>query len=425
MPTPEPNCHLLSFSHHQFHLHEREQLSRTVDWLQHLPSESSFNINAQIVLSTCNRLELYYSAVDSQHQALIVALAERSGIASQRLQQQSKKRLNLGLLHHLLMLACGLDSMILGEGQILGQLKKAYQQARAQGQCDKLLVNYFEFAISSAGKIRQQTGIDKHPVSLAYAAVRLAQKLFGELDKSSALIIGAGDNSRNIAQCLRSARIGKLSICNRSRAHGQSMADSFAAQLVDFADLNAHLARCDIIVSSTASPGTLVSADSIKQALRQRNNKPMFIVDLSIPRDIDSGAKAFDDVYLYATDDLQHVLDEHLSARKSAAAAAAAAIEQQINRFQQLQGDNSETLKLYRQQVQQLSELTLAEVREQVSQGLEADAALQRLAQLLSNRIAHGPTQALKQLNQQSSPQLAELLATVLLQNRQAPETED
>ena len=416
--TPASNCYLLSFSHHEFALRERECLSGCKDWLEQSYVNQEAPISAQVVLSTCNRLELYYSSTRDLQDSITAGIAGISGIDIERLQKLRKGRKGLGVLRHLLALACGLDSMILGESQILGQLKKSYQTANKQQRSDKLLANYFEYALSSAGKIRQQTGIDKHPVSLAYAAVRLAQRLFGALDETRALIIGAGDNAHDIAQCLRAAAVGELTICNRSQQRGQDLADAFAAELIEFGELQKSLARFDIVVSSTSSPSVLVSKRDVELALRQRKHKPMFMVDLSVPRDIEAATKALDEVYLYATDDLQNVLDGHLNARKLAAIEATSIIERQLAEFQRQQDQSDAAIKLYRQQVEQLRDQSVGEVVELLRTGVDAEAALQRLGKLLANRIAHGPTNALRQLSSEGSPQLARLLENALLENR-------
>ena len=416
--NPTHDCYLLSFSHHEFDLRERERLSCCKQWLEQSHDTQELPISAQVVLSTCNRLEIYYTSARDVQDIIIVGLNRISGIDGERLQKFSKNRKNLGVLRHLLALACGLDSMILGENQILGQLKKSYREANERQRSDKLLANYFEYALSSAGKIRQQTGIDKHPVSLAYAAVRLAQRLFGSLEEARALIIGAGDNAHGIAQCLRAAAIGGLTICNRSQQRGQELADIFAAELIELRELQGNLARFDIVVSSTTSPSVLVTKPDVEWALRQRKRKPMFMVDLSVPRDIEATIKSISEVYLYATDDLQNVLDDHLNARKQAATEASASIEQQIAKFQSQQNQSDAAIKHYREQVEQLRARSVAEVIELLRSGMDAEQALQRLGKLLANRIAHGPTNALKQLNTETSPQLSQLLESALLHNR-------
>ena len=416
--NPTNDCYLLSFSHHEFDLHERERLSCCKEWLEQSYGTQELPISAQVVLSTCNRFELYYSSTSDAQASILAGINRISGIDIERLQQFSKNRKSLGVLRHLLALACGLDSMILGENQILGQLKKSYKEANEQQRSDKLLANYFEYALSSAGKIRQRTGIDKHPVSLAYAAVRLAQRLFGSLEEAKALIIGAGDNAHGIAQCLRAAAVGGLTICNRGQQRGQELADIFSAELIELEELKNSLPRFDIVVSSTTSPSVLVTKQDVELALRQRKRKPMFMVDLAVPRDIEAAAKSLSEVYLYATDDLQNVLDDHLNARKQAATAASAIIEQQIAEFQHQQSQSDAAIKLYREQVEHLRAHSVGEVLELVRAGMDAEKALQRLSKLLANRIAHGPTNALRQLNSEASPQLAQLLETALLQNR-------
>ena len=416
------DCYLLSFSHHEFDLHERERLSCCKEWLEQSYGSQTLPISAQVLLSTCNRFELYYSSASDAQESIFAGVNRISGIEIERLQKFSKSLRGLGVLRHLLSVACGLDSMILGENQILGQLKKSYQEAQKQRRSDKLLANYFEYALNRAGKIRQQTGIDKHPVSLAYAAVRLAQRLFDSLEEARALIIGAGDNAHGIAQCLRAAAIGGLTICNRSQQRGRELADIFSAELIELEELQSNLARFDIVVSSTTSPSVLVSKRDVELALRQRKYKPMFMVDLAVPRDIEAATKSLSEVYLYATDDLQNVLDDHRNARKQAATAASAIIEQQIAEFQRQQSQSVAAIKLYREQVEQLRIQSVAEVTELVRAGMDAEQALQRLGKLLANRIAHGPTNALRQLDSEASPQLAQLLESALLQNRLATE---
>lgn len=268
------------------------------------------------ILSTCNRTEVYCSLDEDDGQRPLQWLSDFHGIHHDDILPYLYTHPNEDAVKHVLRVASGLDSMVLGEPQVLGQLKDAYQLALDNGSIGKLLNRLFQHTFHVAKEIRSNTAIGSHPVSVAFAAARLAQQIFGELDQQTALLIGAGETIELVARHLHDNGVNKMIIANRTIERSRMLADEFSAYAIAMANIPEHLAEADIIISSTASQLPILGKGAVESAIKQRKHKPVFMVDIAVPRDIEPEVGEMEDVYLYTVDDLKDVIQENMNNRK-------------------------------------------------------------------------------------------------------------
>lgn len=351
-----------------------------------------------VLLSTCNRTEIYCQLDDGADPKLAQWLAGRQGIAPEAMSGCLYEHRDDQAARHLFRVAAGLDSLIVGEPQILGQVKQAWSVARQAGSVQGLLDRLFQQTFASAKQIRTETRIGAHPVSVAYASVKLARQMFSQLDQSTVMLIGAGETIELAAQHLANAEVKRMIIANRTLEHAQALASRFSAFALPLGDAARHLHEADIVISATASPLHVVSSEDIATALKQRRHKPMLLIDLALPRDIDPAIAGFDDAYLYTVDDLEHVLEESRAFRQQAAAEAENLIDLQVGHFfAELKAlEHQGGLLRLRSHIAQVRDRHLEKARLALARGEDADAVMETLAHQLSNKILHGPTSALK-----------------------------
>jgi glutamyl-tRNA reductase len=310
--------------------------------------------------------------------------------------------------------------MVLGEPQILGQLKQAYHASEVGGSVGKTLGKLMQYAFTVAKKVRTETAIGQTPVSVAYAAVRLARQIHGDLGSKTALLIGAGDTISLVANHLRSQHIGRMIIANRTLARSEELAAELGGEPIPLTDLAQYLPAADIVVSSTASPLPIIGAAAVKAAIRQRRYAPMFFVDLAVPRDIEPAVGALDDVYLYTVDDLNNVITENLELRQLAAAQAEEIVSLHARHFLDwLQSlDGNATIVAYRRQAEATRDALLAKAERQLAAGEEPARVLKQLAATLVNKLVHHPTTKIREATIQGRPELV-LAARELLDIRE------
>lgn len=369
------------------------------------------------ILSTCNRTELYCNLQSLQLGSQIKQwLAKFHQIDPDHIQAFLYQHHDRAAVCHTLRVACGLDSMILGEPQILGQLKSAYQDAHRTGTLGRELSRLFQHAFSAAKQIRTDTAIGANPVSVAFAAVNLAKQIFANLNQQSALLIGAGETIELVARHLAGSKIGNIIIANRSVVRAQALAEQFNGQGIGLSEIGAVLPNSDIIVSSTASPLPILGKGAVERAIKQRRHRPMFMVDIAVPRDIEPEVDELDDVYLYTIDDLDAVIHENLESRREAAAQADDMIQSQVEDFMawlRLQ-DAVGTIRHYRNLAEEQSQQTLAKAKQMLKQGKSVEKILEYLAYTLTNKLTDGPTRALNQAGREGRSDLLEA-AKILL----------
>ena len=286
-----------------------------------------------VVLSTCNRTEIYCLSTEAGKQGLVDWVHRVNDIPAGELDRHFYHHEGEDAARHLVRVASGLDSLVLGETQILGQLKDAWQQAHDAGSLGKVLDRLFQHTFNAAKAIRTTSGISDHTVSVAYTAVVLARQIFGNLKSQTVVLVGAGEMVQLCGRYLRDHGIANLLIVNRSREKAEELADEMGASAMTLDRLGEALPRADILISSTASPDPVIRKADIKTALRKRRHRPMFLVDIAVPRDIDPEVSKLRDVYLYTIDDLQQVVDENMEQRNAAARSATADVDESVAAF--------------------------------------------------------------------------------------------
>lgn len=349
-----------------------------------------------VILSTCNRTEIY--AVTNELSVLENWLLTHTNVLPDELRNSFYAYESLEALRHMMKVAGGLDSLVLGEPQILGQMKSAFAVAKDVGTLGSELHGVFQQVFNVAKRVRTETAIGENPVSVAYAAVSLAQQIFSDLKEDTALLIGAGETIALVARHLAEHGIKKILVANRTIDRAQHLAAEFGGEAFLLADIPAQLHRADIVISSTASQLPLLGKGAVESALKKRKHKPMFMLDIAVPRDIEPQVAELDDVYLYTVDDLHAVIDENKKSRVAAADQAQLIIDQGVQDYLKLQrGLNAvELIKSYRQQAEELRDLELQKAIKQLQTGVQAEEVMAQLARNLTNKLLHSPTTILK-----------------------------
>jgi glutamyl-tRNA reductase len=347
------------------------------------------NAKELVALSTCNRSELITLSESSETVKAWMTKRIPGDIEKYTYHYSDK-----AAVAHLLRVASGLDSMVLGEPQILGQMKGAYARALAQGQIGPQLGHLFPFVFSVAKKIRSQTGISANSLSVAYTAVSLAKSIFTDLRKATVLLIGAGETIQLVAQHLYDIPVQNIIVANRTVEKSKTLADKISAKAIRIAEIPEVLPEADIVISSTASQLPLIGKGLLERVVKQRKHKPIFMVDLAMPRDIEPEAGQLDDVYLYNLDDLQKVVQENLANRERAAEQAEGIIEIEVNHFLRWQAslESVPTICAYREKMQQLRDSEVEKALKSLQQGKTAEDVVQRLGRDLTNKLMHAPT---------------------------------
>ncbi|MDD2863549.1 MAG: glutamyl-tRNA reductase [Methylococcales bacterium] len=355
-------------------------------------------VSEAAILSTCNRTEFYCTTQSENPNVLIDWIAQNKQLQAKELTPYFYSHADDATIRHIFRVACGLDSMILGEPQILGQMKTAYQAACDAGTMGKLLGKLFQHTFTAAKKVRTDTAIGSSPVSVAFAAVQLAQQIFDKLSEQTALLIGAGETIELTARHLSQQGIGRIIIANRTFEKAHQLAEQFNGYAITLAEMPNHLAEADIVISSTASQLPILGKGRVESALKVRKRKPMFMVDLAVPRDIEAEVEQLDDVYLYTVDDLQHTIEQNMQSRREAAEQAEEIIDTQVAYFLawlRAQGAQS-LIKDYRSQAEIMRDDALQKALASLENGTSPEIALQRLAHSLTNKLIHTPSSQLR-----------------------------
>ncbi len=351
------------------------------------------------ILSTCNRTELYCSLDGDTDTALIEWLCRYHHFDPDDLRPYLYVYPDEAAVRHMFRVAAGLDSMVLGEPQILGQMKTAYQGALEAGALSSQLGKLFQHTFSVAKQIRTDTAIGASPVSVAFAAVSLARQIFGDLSQQTALLIGAGETIELTARHLADHKIGRMIVANRTVERAHTLATEFNGFAIALAEMPAHLAEADIVISSTASQLPILGKGTVERALKQRKHRPIFMVDIAVPRDIEAEVAQLADIYLYTVDDLQEVIQENLKSRQEAAIQAEEIIDVQCAHFlgwlRSL--DAVSTIRDFRTQADAARDEVLDKARQLLAQGKDTEQVLQFLAHTLTNKLIHTPSASLRQ----------------------------
>jgi glutamyl-tRNA reductase len=378
-------------------------------------------IEEALIVSTCNRTELYCVGA-----GVAAPLADWLGAAAGggRSFTDCLYRLEgAEAVRHLFAVAAGLDSLILGEPQILGQLKDSYRAAQRAGTSGAFINRLFQTTFAVAKRVRTETAIGASAVSVASAGIQLARRIFAGFERHTALLVGAGEMIELTARYLHAQGVGRMIIANRSAARAQRIAEGLQASAIQLDALPAHLPAADIVVSSTARPGHVITVEDVRKAIAARRRRPMFMLDLAVPRDIDPQVAELEDVYLYTIDDLRDVVEENVKARQEEAAAARRIIDADVQGF--LAGlkerDAVPAIRELRGQAEAARDQSLEHARRLLAAGHPPEQVIEQLASTLTNRLLHAPSAALREAAESGDATLAEAAAR-LFRTRRDPQ---
>lgn len=364
------------------------------------------SVHGSVIVSTCNRTELYCDVASGDRNKVVDWLIDFHQVPPEELKPSLYIHEEQAAIKHLMRVSCGLDSLVLGEPQILGQVKQAYSDAKSQHAVDMATDKLFQKAFSVAKRVRTETDIGGNAVSVAYAACTLAKHIFESLQKTTVLLVGAGETIELVAKHLDSNGCGQMIVANRTRERAMGLANEFGAEVIRLSDIPDHLHRADIVISSTASPLPIIGKGMMETALKRRKHQPVLVVDIAVPRDVEAQVGDLSDVYLYSVDDLQSIIDQNIEQRKMAAIQAEAIVSEESAAFmtwmRSLQAVDS--IREFRQSANQMREELLAKSLQSLAAGMDAEKVLNELSNKLTNKLIHAPTRALQDAAEQGDP---------------------
>jgi glutamyl-tRNA reductase len=393
----------------------RERIAFPVDGLVQAHQDLTRSIPAVgevAILSTCNRTELYCSADLDDQEVLVDWLARYRNVPPGDIRDAAYAHWDRDAARHLMRVAAGLDSQVLGEPQILGQVKDAYDTARVAGTLGPELNLLSQFTLNVAKQVRTDTDIGRNPVSVAYAAVALAQQIFADLSHNAALLLGAGDTIELVAEHLRSAGIGSMTIANRTLATARALAANYGGRAIQLTDVPSVLAQHDIVIASTGSPFPVLGKGAVEAAIRSRRHRPMLMVDIAVPRDIEPEVAELRDVYLYSIDDLTEIIEANVSERRRAAETAEELIVAGTDRYfrEKRIRDAQHLLTRFRNRAEALQLAELERARQRLGNGESPDDVLNALARALTNKLIHEPTIAIREASADGRHEMLEYI---------------
>jgi glutamyl-tRNA reductase len=364
-------------------------------------------VRESVIISTCNRTELYCHT-DREGVALNAWLEQWHDLGHSQIRDSLYQIEDTRAVAHVFSVASGLDSMILGEPQILGQIKEAYRLAQECGTTGPFLNRLMQATFSVAKRVRTQTRIGENSVSVAAAAVSLARTVFSDLKNHTALLVGAGETIELAARHLHANGLRRMIVANRSLDRAQALAAEFKGYAITLDALHAHLPEADIVISSTASPTPIITLEATRAALKARKRRPIFMVDIAVPRDIEPEVSTLEDVYLFTIDDLQNVVSENLETRREAARDADKLIAAEVDKFEQQQKtlDAVPAIRQLRAEADSVKAQTLEQARRLLATGRDPQEVVEFLATTLTNRLMHAPSQRLREAAENGEPDL-------------------
>ncbi|WGM23989.1 glutamyl-tRNA reductase [Acinetobacter pittii] len=406
----------LGVNHQTASVELREQIAFNAERLSRLLAEQRYHQNLKdlVVVSTCNRTEVYAMAENAE--SLLKWLADANNIDVKQLIHHVYRYENTQAITHLMRVASGLDSLMLGEPQILGQVKSALALSKEAQTVSPELNSVFEYAFYAAKRVRSETAVGSHAVSMGYAVAQLALQVFSKPEKLTVMVVAAGEMNSLVAKHLAEMGVAKIIICNRSRERADQLAQEIAHQveveIIEFSALAENLYRADVVSSCTGSLYQVIAYSDVKAALKKRRYQQMLMVDLAVPRDIDPKVEALDGVYLYGVDDLQSVIDENLAQRRQAAVEAEVMVNQlatQLITHQKVKEAGS-TIHAYRQHSEEISQQELTHALEALHHGENAEQVLQHFAHRLTQKLMHPTSILLREAAKAENPDYFEWL---------------
>jgi len=399
------NLIALGINHNSARVEIRERVSFAPDQVGEAMCDAchSVGVDEVVVLSTCNRTEIYAVAregdvLPDKSRELIEWMANYHHLSAEELHKSAYYHHGEQALRHMISVAAGLDSMVLGEPQIFGQLKSAFAVASEAGTVGGELSRLFPRAFSIAKKVRTDTAIGENPVSVAYAAVDVARRIFTDLTDCSALLVGAGETIELVTRHLIEAGVGNITIANRTLGRARELAQKFGAEAVMLAEIPDNLPKADIVITSTASQLPILGKGTVESALKARRHRPVLMVDIAVPRDIEAEVADLRDVYLYSVDDLRQIVDQNMRARQSEVRKADEIIDAGIRNV----GEERRSLaavdlvKHYRRGAEQVRQAELDRALAAIDRGDDPQQVVAQLARGITNKLIHAPTLGLK-----------------------------
>jgi len=393
-----------------------EEIGSTICRMRERLSDTSRGrLTEAAIVSTCNRTELYCAVEQPQAAgaALSDFIAEEKRLDTDEFRRSAYLLPQADAVRHAFRVASGLDSMVLGEPQILGQMKQAERLSREAGGLGLLLNHLFQRTFAVAKEVRSSTEIGAHSVSMAAAAVRVAERIFGELSASEVLLVGAGEMIELTATHIAARRPKSITVANRTIERAASLAHRFQGESMRLAELPESLARFDIVVSCTASTLPIIGLGMVERAVKHRRHRPMFIVDLAVPRDVEQEVARLQDVYVYTVDDLGQIVATGTESRQAAVAQAEAIIETRVRDFDAWIRTRAAVpvIQGLRSRAETLTAHELDRARKLLARGESPEAVIEQLAQALTNKFLHAPVTALHQSAGQDEASRAQLVA--------------
>ncbi|MEG0171488.1 MAG: glutamyl-tRNA reductase [Acinetobacter sp.] len=406
----------LGVNHQTASVELREQVAFNAERLAALLLEQNkhSSLNDLVVVSTCNRTEVYAMTEDAD--SVLTWLAQVNNIDVKQLIHHVYRYENAQAVTHLMRVASGLDSLMLGEPQILGQVKSALALSKDAETVSPELNSVFEYAFYAAKRVRSETSVGSHAVSMGYSVAQLASQVFSHPEKLTVMVVAAGEMNSLVAKHLAEMGVAKILICNRSRERADLLAQEIAHQvdveIIPFTELAQNLHRADVVSSCTGSLHQVIEYSDVKVALKKRRYQQMLMVDLAVPRDIDPKVESLDNVYLYGVDDLQSVIDENLAQRRQAAVEAEIMVNQLATQLmtQQKVKEASGTIQAYRQHSEEVSQNELAHALESLQHGHDAEQVLHEFAHRLTQKLMHPTSILLREAAKAENPDYLEWL---------------
>lgn len=359
------------------------------------------DINEVMLFSTCNRIELLMTTEERHHAVQIAKqfLADYKNVPQQDFETSLYVHAGDDAVRHIFRVACSLDSMMVGEPQILGQIKSAYRLAAGKKSTGVILNRLLHKAFFVAKRVRSETGIGDHAVSISYAAIELGRKIFGSMEQKQVLLLGAGEMAELAVEHLMQQHVRDIFVANRTFERGVELAQRFKGHAIRFEEIADFLQRVDIIISSTGSPDIIITADDVKAVRRRRRNRPLFFIDIAVPRDIDPKINHMDNAYVYDIDDLEGIIEDNIEDRNREAVKGERIVDEAVIHFQKWYEslDIVPTIVALREKFDTIANTELRRTLNSMENlSKENRAALIRMKDALVNKILHDPTQSLK-----------------------------
>ncbi|MCL1050633.1 glutamyl-tRNA reductase [Shewanella abyssi] len=348
-----------------------------------------------VIISTCNRTELYCN--NGEESDIVQWLEEYHQLSHADVEPCLYQYKDQEAVKHLMRVSAGLDSLILGEPQILGQVKQSFVKAKEAGTVAATMDRLFQNTFSVAKKIRTETEIGAAAVSVAFAAVSMAKHIFSSIGSTQVLLVGAGETIELVARHLKDNGVKTMVVANRTISRAEAMCEEFGATAITLEQIPDFLPKADIVISSTASPLPIIGKGMVEKALKQRRHQPMLLVDIAVPRDIEAEVADLDDAFLYTVDDLQSIIEQNMASRREAAEQAELIADDQSYQFMEWirSLESVDSIREYRTQSMAIKDELVERAVNKLAQGGNSEQVLLELANKLTNKLIHAPTQAL------------------------------